>query len=189
MESKLGRKKLEIIRNERELLQKAALSSMESFQIIDDQLATINFSPTKILWNKPIIVGATILDLAKSFMFQFHETDLNLELHYNAPDSFIYAIKNDDVYRDLEKIKAEFDFSNYNEDHFLFQSFVRGAVSTPVRTINYPREQSASYSDDRVSSTQSAKTIDLVTPGLIQSTHPNPACYAPKKTKLQFREF
>ena len=93
MESKLERKKLEIIRNERELLQKAALSSMKSFQIIDDQLATISFSPTKILWNKHSIVGATILDLAKCFMFQFQETDLNLELLYNDTDSFIYAIK------------------------------------------------------------------------------------------------
>ena len=120
MESKLERKKLENIRNERELSQKAALSSMKSFQIIDDQLATISFTPTKIMWNKPSIVGATILDLAKCFMFQFQETDLNLELLYNDTDCFIYAIKNDDVYRDSEKKKAEFDFSNYDEDHFLF---------------------------------------------------------------------
>ena len=36
-------------------------------------------------------------------------------------DSFIYAIQTDDVYRDSEKIKADFDFSNYDEDHFLFE--------------------------------------------------------------------
>ena len=47
IESKLGRKKLEIVRNERELLQKTALSTMKSFQIIDDQLATISFSVKK----------------------------------------------------------------------------------------------------------------------------------------------
>ena len=109
MESKLGRKKLEIVRNERELLQKTALSTMKSFQIIDDQLATISFSVTKILWNKPMVVGATILDLAKRFMFQFHyqkmKPNLNLELFYSDTDSFIYAIKTDDVYRDLEKKK------------------------------------------------------------------------------------
>ena len=125
MESKLGRKKLEIVRNERELLQKTALSTMKSFQIIDDQLAKISFSVTKILWDKPMIVGATILDLPKRFMFQFHyqkmKPNLNLELLYSDTDSFIYAIKTDDVYRDLEKIKADFDFSNYDEDHFLFE--------------------------------------------------------------------
>ena len=36
MEPKRGRKKLEISRNERELLQKTALSTMKSFQIIDE---------------------------------------------------------------------------------------------------------------------------------------------------------
>ena len=70
---------------------------MKSFQIIDDQLATISFSVTKILWDNPMIVGATILDLAKRFMFQFHyqkmKTNLNLELLYSDTDSFIYAIK------------------------------------------------------------------------------------------------
>ena len=50
MESELGRKKLEIVRNERELLQKTALCTMKSFQIIDDQLATISFLVTNILW-------------------------------------------------------------------------------------------------------------------------------------------
>ena len=120
---KLERKKLDIVRNERELLQKTALSTIKSFQIIDDQLATISFSVTKILSYKSMIVGATILDLAKRFMFQFHyqkmKPNLNLELLYSDTDSFIYAIKTD-VYQKLEKIKADFDFSNYDEDHFLF---------------------------------------------------------------------
>ena len=49
MESKLGRKELEIVRNGREHLQKKALSTMKNFQIIDDQLATISFSVTTIL--------------------------------------------------------------------------------------------------------------------------------------------
>ena len=33
---------------------------------------------------------------------------------------FIYAIKTDDVHRDLEKIKADFDFANYDVGQFLF---------------------------------------------------------------------
>ena len=115
MESKLGRKKLEIVRNEREILQKkTVLSTMKNFHIIDDQLATISFSVTKILRDKLMTVGATILDLAKRIMFQFHyqkmKPNLNMELLYSDTYSFIYAIKTDDVYRDLEKTKADFDF-------------------------------------------------------------------------------
>ena len=108
MEPKLERKKLEIVRKEREHLQKTALSTMKSFQIIDDQLATISFSVTKLLWGKSMINDATILDLAKPFMFQLQyqkrKPNLNLELLFSDTDCFICAIKTDDVYRDLEKI-------------------------------------------------------------------------------------
>ena len=69
MESKLGRKKLEIFRNERELLQKTALSTMKSFQIINDEVATVCFAVTIILWGKPMIIGSSFLDLSKRFMF------------------------------------------------------------------------------------------------------------------------
>ena len=49
-----------------------------------------------------MIVGSTILDFAKRFMFQFDyqkkKRNLNLELFYSDTDIFIYAIKTDDVY-------------------------------------------------------------------------------------------
>ena len=84
METKLGCKKLEIIRNERELLQKTALSTMKSFQIIDEEVATVGFAVTSILRDKPMIIGASILDLSKRFMFYFHyrqmKANMNLEL-------------------------------------------------------------------------------------------------------------
>ena len=81
MESKLGRKKLEIIRNERELLQKTALSTMKSFQIIDEKVATVCFAVTSILWDKPMIIGASILDLSKRFMFYFHYRQMKASKH------------------------------------------------------------------------------------------------------------
>ena len=96
MESKLGRKKLENIRNEIELLQKTALSTMNSFQIINEEVATVCFAVTIILWDKPMIIGASILDLLKWFIFYFNyrqmKANMNLELLYSDTDSFIYAI-------------------------------------------------------------------------------------------------
>ena len=99
------------------------MSTLKSFQTLGDQLATISFSVTKILWDKPMIIGATILDLAMCYMFQIlyqkKKPNLNLELLYSDTDSFIYAIKTDEVYRDLEKIEADFDYSYFDEDHVL----------------------------------------------------------------------
>ena len=56
---------MSIVRNETELLQKLCQSSLKSIQIIHEDLATITFNPSSILWDKPTIVGAVILDIAK----------------------------------------------------------------------------------------------------------------------------
>ena len=80
---------------------------MKSFQIINEVFDTVCFPVTGILWDKPIIKGAIILDLSKRFMFYFHyrqmKANLNLKLLYSDTDSFIYAIKTEDVYADLQK--------------------------------------------------------------------------------------
>ena len=124
--------KLEIIRNERELLQKTALSTMKSFQIINEEVATVCSAVTSILWDKPMIIGASILDLSKRFMFYFHyrqmKANMNLELLYSDTDSFIYAIKTEDVYADLQKMNDIIDFSNYPNDHFLFSNVNKKVV-------------------------------------------------------------
>ena len=114
MESKLGRKKLEINGNERELPQKTALSTMKSFQIIDQEVATVRFAVTSIFWVKPMIIGASFLDLSKRFLFyclnRQMKANMSLELLYSDIDSFIYAIKIEDVYADLQKLSNSFDF-------------------------------------------------------------------------------
>ena len=132
MESKLGRKKLEITRKEREMFQQRALSTMKSFQIIDEEVATVCFAVVSFLWDKPMIIGASILDLSKRFMPYFHcqqmKANMNLELLYSDTDSFIYAIKTEDVYADLQKLSDSFDFSNYPSDHLLFSNVNKKVV-------------------------------------------------------------
>ena len=115
MESKRNRRKLSVIRNENELMQKLCNSSLKSFQIIDEDLASVKFNPTSIRWDEPTIVGVLILDLAKApLMFNFHHTqikpNLNLELLYLDTDSFIYVVKTNEVYEDLKEMN-EHQFS------------------------------------------------------------------------------
>ena len=132
IESKLGRKKLEINRNEKKLLQKTALGTMKSFQITDEEVATVCFAVTSFLWDKPMIIAANILDLSKRLMFYFHnrqmKASMNIELLYSETDLFIYAIKTEDVYADLQKRTDSFDFSNYPSDHFLFSNVNKKVV-------------------------------------------------------------
>ena len=76
---------------------------------INDNLFGISRAQTKILLDKPIIVGFAILDLSKLLMLDFTDTD-----------SLLYEIETDDVYKDMEEYKDFYDFSEYPEDHPLY---------------------------------------------------------------------
>ena len=124
MESKRNRTKMSIVRNETELLQKLCQSSLKSFQIIHQDLATTAINPSSIRWDKPTIVGAAILDIAKKYMFETHNVQMKpnfyLELLYSNTDSFIYMIKCDDIYEELKEMGHLFDFSNYPKQSPLY---------------------------------------------------------------------
>ena len=97
---------------------------MKSFQKIDDQIATTSIEVSSVKWTKPTLVGAVILDLAKRYMVEFPYTkmkpNLELELLYSNTDSFIYAVKTEDIYEDFNFFQSDFDFSNYPSDHPLY---------------------------------------------------------------------
>ena len=80
-----------------------------------------------IKWDKPTILGATILDLAKFYMFQFHYNIIKKIFHatflYSDTDSFLYKIRSKDLYIEIEKkheLRNHFDFSNLRATHPLY---------------------------------------------------------------------
>ena len=80
---------------------------MKTFKIFNNQLAAITFAQRKIYWDKPTIVGATILDLSKRHMYWFHymymKPNFRTLLLYSDTDSLIYEIESEDLYADLEQ--------------------------------------------------------------------------------------
>ena len=80
-----------------------------------------------IKWDKPTIVAAKILDLAKFYMFQFHyniiEKTFDATLLYSDTDSFLHEIRSKDFYNEIEKnheLRNHFDFSNLPATHPLY---------------------------------------------------------------------
>ena len=80
-----------------------------------------------ILWNKPKIVGASIFELSKLFMLEFHYNVMKKQtecvLLYSDTDSFIYKVNTSNFYKDLEKnlaLRNHFDLSNFPTDHTLY---------------------------------------------------------------------
>ena len=119
-EGKRNRINVNIVRSETELDQSCSKPHVSSIKIINDEMATVALRETKILWNKPTIVGAVILDLAKTFMFEFHylkmKKTFDCSLLYSDTDSLVYEIRSNDFYQDLRNstIFDEFDTSNFD---------------------------------------------------------------------------
>lgn len=97
----------------------------------ETNLFLIELSKTSIRLNRPVIVGMTVLDLAKSHMTWFHYGIMKplfpkphkLYMVYTDTDSFVYEIKlaNDaSLYEILAQQKTHFDFSNYPPNHVCY---------------------------------------------------------------------
>ena len=70
-------------------------------------MALITKKKQSILWNKPTIVGASILELSKLFMLEFPYNVMKKQtdwvLVHSDTDSFINKLKTKNFYADLEK--------------------------------------------------------------------------------------
>lgn len=91
-------------------------------KICDDMIA-VHLVPTKVVMNKPITVGMSILDISKVLMYDFYYNFLqpqygeNLKMLYTDTDSFILDIKTDCFYEDMKTNIHAFDTSDYPENN------------------------------------------------------------------------
>ena len=78
--------------------------------------------------NRPIYLGATILDISKQKMTDFWygvmkpEFKDSVKLLATDTDSFIFSLECKDINQELTKIGQHFDFSNYPSDHPLYST-------------------------------------------------------------------
>ena len=87
--------------------------------------------------------GFCILDLSKLLMYDFHYNTIKRQygnratLLFTDTDSLCYEIKTDDVYEDMKKDKQHYDFSEYPEEHPLYD------VSNKKRAGKFKDEMSS----------------------------------------------
>lgn len=97
-------------------------------RIFDNNLIGISCLKPKIIMDRPVGVGFSILEKSKIHMHRFYDTITGLykkdkkkiELLYTDTDSFIFEIQTEDLYEDFIQIKDHMDFSNYDSSHMLF---------------------------------------------------------------------
>ena len=69
------------VRTEDELLKAISEGVIRTIKFIDENLSLITKKKQNIMWNKPTIVGACILELSKLFMMDFHYNVMKKKLH------------------------------------------------------------------------------------------------------------
>ena len=91
----------------------------EPIVIPQSKINIFQFTKTKITYDKPIYLGAQILDLSKTLMYQFHYEYMkpkfsDLKTLYTDTDSIIYHIGTEDFYKDIsDDVNEWFDTSGY----------------------------------------------------------------------------
>ena len=100
---------------------------LRQLKIYGDRLSAYNLLKKETVLGKPIAVGSTILDISKTYMYQFHYEYMlptygweKVNVHMTDTDSFIYGIETEDLYGDFAKEMDRFDFSDYPVDHPMY---------------------------------------------------------------------
>ena len=129
MENLRKRINIQLVRgqNDFEKLRKLiAKPSYARYKIFSNNLIAIHMYKDKLLLNRPIFVGMSILDLSKHLMYDYYYNDLKKQygdachLLYTDTDSLLLHIKTDDVYKDMQCNANLYDTSNFDKNHYLF---------------------------------------------------------------------
>ena len=125
MENLRNRVDIKIVRsNEKDKIRKLVASPLYSRHVIftNDQVG-IDMHKSRLLLNKPVYTGMTILDKSKILMYDFFYNHLKkqygekCELLYTDTDSLLLKIETEDVYKDIKANENFYDTSDYPKEH------------------------------------------------------------------------
>ena len=124
MENLRNRVDVKLVSTKKMAMKLIAKSNYKSHTIFSEDLVAIHMEKTSQVFNKPIYLGMTILDLSKTLMYNFHYEYIKKKYNHNATllmtdtDSLCYEIKTNDFYKDISgDVYKEFDTSNYPKVH------------------------------------------------------------------------
>jgi len=102
----------------------AARPNFNRCTIFDENLVAMHMKKTKLVFNKPMYLGACILDISKQLIYEFHYNYIKTKygnrakLLFTDTDSLSYEIQTKDFYKDIAPdVDRWFDTSDYPKDH------------------------------------------------------------------------
>ena len=173
MENLRKRVDVRLATDKEKLLKLSSKPSYVSSKIFNENLVAVHKIKETLLMNRPAFVGACILDLSKTFMYDFHYNYIKCKygdkakLLFTDTDSLTYEIETPDAYADFFDNKDIFDNSDYNKKspfYFDYNKKVIGkfkdeAAGIPVTEFVGLRSKMYSYTLDNKQSKRTAKGI------------------------------
>jgi len=90
----------------------------------DENLVAVHMKKTELVFNKPVYLGMSILDLSKTLMYDFHYNCIKKKfgskanLLFTDTDSLCYESEREDFYKDIsDDVQEKFDTSNFSLNH------------------------------------------------------------------------
>ena len=129
MENVMNRINVDLVTDPKRAVKVSNDPRYQTHIMFDENLVGVHRAKTKVVLNRPIAVGATILDLSKLIMLRFHYDVMmpkygpeRCKLLMTDTDSLVYQITTGDVYRDMVEPEffKEFDTCDYPKDHPLY---------------------------------------------------------------------
>lgn len=97
-----------------------ARPNFKNCSIFHENLVAVHMGKLKVLYNKPIYIGFSILELSKTVLYDFyygvikHNFQENASLLYTDTDSLILSLETDNFYKFMNSNIDKFDTSNYS---------------------------------------------------------------------------
>jgi len=101
----------------------AAKPDYDHTRIFDENLVAVHMKKTELVFNNPVHLGMSILDIQKTLMYDFHYNYMKkygeiCKLLTTDTDSLTYQVETEDFYKEIKNdVSEKFNASNFPESH------------------------------------------------------------------------
>ena len=173
MENIRKRVDVRLVTSKEKLLKLASKPTYVSSKIFNENLVAVHKIKETLTMNRPAYVGACILDMSKTLIYDFHynyikhKYDNKAKLLFTDTDSLTYEIETNDAYADFWKNKDKFDNSDYNNESPFYNAdnkkvigkFKDESAGIPITEFVGLRSKMYSYVKDNEQTARMAKGI------------------------------
>ena len=113
-----------LVSNQKSLKKYAAKPNFDHCTVFDENLVALHMKKTELVFNKPVYLGMSILNISKTLVYDFHYKYIKkkfgskAKLLFTDTDSLCYEIETEDFYKDIsDDVQEKFDTSNFSLNH------------------------------------------------------------------------